>query len=53
LIASIGFEKFLNIWRFTKSESSFVEGFKKAVGITIDDFYSKFEEARGSMKIGS
>ena len=39
LIASVGFEKFLNIWKFTKSESSFTEGFKKATGITIEDFY--------------
>ena len=53
LIASVGFEKFLNIWKFTKSESSFVEGFKKAIGISIDDFYAKFEAARGSMQIGS
>jgi hypothetical protein len=53
LIASVGFEKFLNIWKFTKSESSFNEGFKKATGITIDDFYSKFEAARSSMRIGS
>ena len=53
LIASVGFEKFLNIWKFTKSESSFTEGFKKATGITIEDFYSKFETARSSMRIGS
>jgi len=53
LIASVGFEKFLNIWKFTKSESSFAEGFKKATGITLEDFYSKFEAARSSMRIGS
>ena len=53
LIASVGFEKFLNIWKFTKSESSFTEGFKKATGIRIEDFYSKFEAARSSMRIGS
>lgn len=53
LIASIGFEKFLNIWQFTKTESSFAEGFKKATGISIDDFYSKFEAARVFMQIGT
>jgi hypothetical protein len=53
LIASIGFDNFLNIWRFTKSEGSFAKGFNKATGIEISDFYSKFEAARGSMKIGS
>lgn len=53
LIASIGFEKFLNIWKFTKTESSFIMGFKKATGITIEEFYAKFESARSSMRIGS
>lgn len=53
LIASVGFENFLNIWKFTKSESTFTGGFKKAIGITVEDFYSKFEIARSSMRIGS
>jgi len=53
LIASIGFENFLNIWKFTRTESSFVLGFKKATGIDLTEFYSKFEEARSSMQIGS
>ncbi|MEN9325233.1 MAG: hypothetical protein RL414_987 [Actinomycetota bacterium] len=53
LIASVGFENFLNIWRFTKSEGTFAKGFAKATGIELSDFYAKFEGARGSMKIGS
>ena len=53
LIASAGFENFLNIWRYTKSEGSFEQGFRKAVGIEISVFYDKFEAARGSMKIGT
>jgi hypothetical protein len=53
LIASIGFENFLNIWRYTKAEGGFEPGFRKAAGITILDFYDKFEAARGSMKIGN
>ena len=53
LIASIGFENFLNIWTYTKSEGSFIQGFKKATGIELSDFYSKFDAARGSMKIGN
>lgn len=53
LIASIGFEKFLNIWRFTKSEQDFNKGFGKAVGLSISDFYTKFEAARASMEIGT
>jgi hypothetical protein len=53
LIASVGFEKFLNIWGFTKTEGNFSAGFKKATDITIEEFYSKFESARSSMHIGS
>ena len=52
LIASAGFENFLNIWKFTKSEGSFTRGFAKAIGMEISEFYNKFEAARGSMKIG-
>ena len=53
LVASAGFENFLNIWKFTKSEQDFAKGFKKAIGIDISDFYSKFDAARPSMKIGT
>lgn len=45
LVASIGFEKMLDIFRFTGSEGSFEIGFKKATGIEIIDFYKKFDEA--------
>ena len=53
IIASAGFESLLNIFAFTKSEGSFEKGFLKATGITLTDFYEKFEEARPSMQIGS
>jgi hypothetical protein len=53
LIASVGFESFLNIWKFTKTEGSFNRGFAKAVGIEISEFHNRFEAARGSMKIGT
>ena len=52
LIASIGFNNFLNIWKFTKSEQNFEKGFKKATGIELSEFYTKFEAARSSLKIG-
>ena len=52
IIASVGFENLLNIFRYTGSENGFEAGFKKATGITITEFYSKFDEARFSMKIG-
>ena len=53
LIASAGFESLLNIFRYTASENGFEAGFNKAVGITLTEFYAKFDEARSSMKIGS
>jgi len=52
IIASVGFESLLNIFKYTNSEGNFSAGFKKATGIEINDFYSKFEEARSSFHIG-
>lgn len=52
IVASVGFENLLNIFKYTGSDNSFESGFKKATGITITEFYSKFDEARSSMKIG-
>ena len=31
IIASVGYENFLNIWKYTKSEGSFNRGFAKAI----------------------
>jgi len=53
IIASVGFESFLNIFKFTGTEGTFSAGFKKATGIELSEFYSKFEVARSSMQIGS
>jgi ribosomal protein L6P/L9E len=52
IIASVGFESLLNIFKFTGTEGSFSAGFKKATGIELSEFYSKFEDARSSMQIG-
>jgi hypothetical protein len=52
IIASVGFESLLNIFKFTGSEGTFSAGFKKATGIELSEFYSKFESARSSMQIG-
>jgi hypothetical protein len=52
IIASVGFESFLNIFKFTGTEGTFSAGFKKATGIELSEFYSKFESARSSMEIG-
>ena len=53
IIASVGFESLLNIFKFTGTEGTFSAGFKKATGIELSEFYSKFEDARSSMQIGS
>jgi hypothetical protein len=53
LVASVGFESLLNIFKYTNSEGNFSAGFKKAVGISIEDFYLKFNSATGSMNLGT
>jgi hypothetical protein len=52
LVASAGFESFLNIFKYTNSEGNFSAGFEKAVGISLEDFYLKFNLASSSMNIG-
>jgi hypothetical protein len=52
IIASVGFESFLNIFKFTGTEGTFSAGFKKATGVELSEFYSKFDSARSSMQIG-
>lgn len=53
LVASAGADVLLKIFEFTGSEKSFEVGFKKATGISLEDFYTKFEIARKNMKIGN
>jgi hypothetical protein len=53
IIASVGFESLLNIFKFTGTEGTFSAGFKKSTGIELSEFYSKFEASRGLMKIGN
>jgi hypothetical protein len=53
IIASVGFESLLNIFKYTNSEGNFSDGFKKATGIEIEDFYYKFEKSRHLMSIGA
>jgi len=49
LVASAGFEKLLDIFKYSRTEKTFASAFKKAIGIELDEFYSKFELARKSM----
>jgi len=49
LVASVGFQKMLDIWLDFKNTKSFEKSFENAVGISKDTFYSKFEAARGNL----
>lgn len=46
IVASVGFQKFLNIWANFRETNDFEKSFGKATGLTKSDFYSKFEKAR-------
>jgi hypothetical protein len=49
LVASVGFQKMLDIWLDFKNTKSFEKSFQNATGISKDAFYSKFEAARGNL----
>jgi len=46
IIASVGFEKLLEIFTSFKQTNDFEKSFKLAIGISKEDFYEKFEKAR-------
>ena len=52
LVASAGFESLMNIFKLSKTEKTFSSAFKKAVGISLDEFYLKFESSRSLMYVG-
>ena len=52
LVASAGFESLMNIFKLSKTEKTFSSAFKKAVGLSLDEFYLKFESSRSLMYVG-
>jgi hypothetical protein len=52
LVASAGFEGLMNIFKLSKTEKTFSSAFKKAVGLSLDEFYLKFELSRSLMYVG-
>ncbi len=46
LVASVGFEKTLNIWLSFRETKDFKKSFEKAIGISIEEFYKRFEAVR-------
>jgi hypothetical protein len=49
IVASVGFQKFLDIWINFQKTQDFGESFQKSVGISLEDFYQKFELARKNL----
>jgi hypothetical protein len=46
LVASAGFQAMLDIWSTFKETKNFEKSFEKAIGITKDEFYERFEKVR-------
>ncbi len=53
IVASTSVQSLLNIFVYTRSSSTFEEAFEKAIGISLNDFYEKFDRARSNFLIGS
>jgi hypothetical protein len=51
IVASIGFKKFLDIWKDYAVTKNFYLSFERITGISTTTFYSKFESARQSIRI--
>jgi hypothetical protein len=51
IVASIGFKKFLEIWKDYAVTKNFYLSFERITGISTTTFYSKFESARQSLRI--
>lgn len=49
LAANVGMEKFLDIYAQLGTGKGFAEAFKAATGVELEDFYSMFEEVRGTL----
>ena len=49
LVANVGIEKFLRIYAELGAGKSFEDAFASATGVQLGDFYSMFEEVRGSL----
>lgn len=51
LVASVGFQKFLDVWRDYSNTKNFYISFEKVTGRTISTFYADFESARESLGV--
>ena len=46
LVANVGIEKFMEVYKNLGKKKSFADSFKTATGVELTDFYTMFEEAR-------
>jgi len=51
LVASIGFPKFLDIWKDYSNTKNFYTSFEKVTGRSVSNFYVTFESARESLRV--
>lgn len=51
LVASVGFQKMLDIWISFQKTNDFEVSFEKTVGISLDEFYGRFEKVRTNMEL--
>jgi hypothetical protein len=49
LVASVGFQKFLDIFKSFKETKNFERSFELVTGIKVSDFYEKFEKVRTAL----
>lgn len=50
IVASVGFEKYLDIYRNVGKGQNFPEAFSNATGISLADFYDKFYRVQGNIR---
>jgi hypothetical protein len=51
LVANVGMDKFLNVYREVGKGRSFSVAFLNATGISLADFYSAFELSRSTLGV--
>jgi hypothetical protein len=51
LVANVGIEKFMEVYKNLGKKKSFADSFKTATGVELTDFYTMFEEVRSILGI--
>lgn len=49
IIASVGVEPLMNVWKLSGEGLSFEESFEQAIGISVEEFYAAYDEMISSM----